>query len=43
MEKVTMTMIWGTEAVKGVERPEEGHTKKTYAFLGSTLMLSVGV
>ncbi len=25
-------MIWGTEAVKGVEKPEEGYTKKTYAF-----------
>ena len=30
MEKVTM--IWGTEAVKGIEKPEEGCTKKTYAF-----------
>ena len=27
MEKVTM--IWGTEAVKGIEKPEEGYTKKT--------------
>ena len=26
------TMIWGTEAVKGIEKPEEGCTKKTYAF-----------
>ena len=30
MEK--LTMIWGTEAVKGIEKPEEGYTKKTYAF-----------
>jgi NDP-sugar pyrophosphorylase family protein len=25
-------MIWGTEAVKGIEKPEEGYTKKTYVF-----------
>ena len=25
-------MIWGTEAVKGIEKPEEGYTKKTYTF-----------
>tara|TARA_Y100001951_G_C11159035_1_gene193678 strand:+ start:426 stop:617 length:192 start_codon:yes stop_codon:yes gene_type:complete len=30
MEKITM--IWGTEAVKGIEKPEEGYTKKTYTF-----------
>tara|TARA_Y100001937_G_C7006022_1_gene278724 strand:- start:29 stop:220 length:192 start_codon:yes stop_codon:yes gene_type:complete len=30
MEKITM--IWGTEAVKGIEKPEDGHTRKTYTF-----------
>ena len=27
-----VTIIWGTEAVKGVDEPEENYTKKTYEF-----------
>ena len=30
MEK--LTMIWGTEAVNGFKKPEDGHTRKTYTF-----------
>ena len=30
MKKITI--IWGTEAVKGIDKPEEGYTKKTYEF-----------
>ena len=30
MKKITI--VWGTEAVKGIDKPEEGYTKKTYEF-----------
>ena len=30
MKKITI--IWGTEAVKGIDKPEEGYSKKTYEF-----------
>ena len=31
-EMKQVTIIWGTEAVKGVDEPEENYTKKTYEF-----------
>ena len=27
-----ITIIWGTEAVKGIDKPEEDYTKKSYEF-----------
>ena len=35
MKKITI--IWGTEAVKGIDKPEEGYTKKTYEFKNDML------
>ena len=32
MKEIKITIIWGTEAVKGIDKPEEGYTKKTYTF-----------
>ena len=30
--KPEVTIKWGTEVVKGIEKPEEGYTIKTYIF-----------
>jgi len=35
-KKPQMTIIWGTEAVKGIEKPEKDYTKKTYVFEDET-------
>ena len=29
---IKQTIVWGTEAVKGMEKPKKGYTKKTYYF-----------
>jgi hypothetical protein len=34
--KPQTTIIWGTEAVKGIEKPKKDHTKKTYVFENET-------
>jgi len=36
IKKPKITIIWGTEAVKGIEKPEENYTKKTYVFENET-------
>ena len=33
---ITVTIKWGTEAVKGIEKAEEGYTIKTYTFENET-------
>ena len=32
MKDKKITIIWGTDAVKGKEKPQNGYTKKTYTF-----------
>ena len=34
--KPEVTIKWGTEVVKGIEKPEEGYTIKTYIFENET-------
>ena len=31
-KKIKQTIVWGPEAVKGMEKPKKGYTKKTYYF-----------
>ena len=32
MKDKKITIVWGTEAVKGMEKPKNDYTKKTYTF-----------
>jgi len=32
MKDKKITIVWGTDAVKGKEKPQKGYTKKTYIF-----------
>ena len=32
MKKNEVTIVWGTEAVRGIEKPIEGYTKIKYKF-----------
>ena len=34
--KPEVTIKWGTEVVKGIEKPEQGYTIKTYIFENET-------